>query len=61
MTTQTTEKQDGLKALESAIEKVTSKITGYGGTLSIKMAPKVRLKIGLEPTNKTKQQREGVL
>lgn len=42
MTTQTTEKQDGLRALESAITKVTSKITSYGGTLSVKMAPKVR-------------------
>lgn len=41
MTTQTTEKQDGLRALESAITEVTSKITSYGGTLSVKMAPKV--------------------
>merc|ERR1719365_455681 len=41
MTTQTTEKQDGLKALEVAIGNVKDKITGYGGTLSIKMAPKI--------------------
>merc|ERR1711915_1020563 len=41
MTTQTTEKQDGLKALEGAIEKVTTKITSFGGTLVIKMAPKI--------------------
>jgi len=41
MTTQTTEKQDGLKALEAAIGNVKDKITGYGGTLSIKMAPKI--------------------
>merc|ERR1711874_479879 len=41
MTTQTTEKQDGLKALEAAIVNVKDKITSYGGTLSIKMAPKI--------------------
>lgn len=41
MTTQTTEKQDGLRALEGAIEKVTAKIVGHGGTLVIKMAPKI--------------------
>lgn len=41
MTTQTTEKQDGLRALEGAIEEVTSKITSFGGTLTVKMAPKV--------------------
>ncbi|KAK3854289.1 hypothetical protein Pcinc_012641 [Petrolisthes cinctipes] len=41
MTTSTTEKQDGLKALERAIEKVTSEITGFGGTLMVKMAPKI--------------------
>ncbi|KAK7056532.1 Eukaryotic translation initiation factor 2 subunit 1, partial [Halocaridina rubra] len=41
MTTQTTEKQDGLRALEGAIEKVTTKITSFGGTLVVKMAPKI--------------------
>ncbi|CAL4197571.1 unnamed protein product, partial [Meganyctiphanes norvegica] len=41
MTTQTTEKQDGLKALEAAIENVKGKITSYGGHLAIKMAPKI--------------------
>jgi len=41
MTTQTTEKQDGLKALEGAIERVTDKITSFGGSLNIKMAPKI--------------------
>lgn len=41
MTTQTTEKQDGLRALEGAIEKVTSVIKEFGGTLTVKMAPKV--------------------
>ncbi|XP_066980918.1 eukaryotic translation initiation factor 2 subunit 1 [Macrobrachium rosenbergii] len=41
MTTQTTEKQDGLKALENAIQQVTGKITGFGGTLVVKMAPKI--------------------
>lgn len=41
MTTQTTEKQDGLKALEGAIECVREKIVSYGGNLSVKMAPKV--------------------
>lgn len=41
MTTQTTEKQDGLKALEGAIDKVKHKITDFGGTLAVKMAPKI--------------------
>ncbi|KAB7499147.1 Eukaryotic translation initiation factor 2 subunit 1 [Armadillidium nasatum] len=41
MTTQTTEKQDGLKALEGAIECVREKIVSYGGNLSVKMAPKI--------------------
>ena len=41
MTTQTTEKQDGLKALEGAIELIKNKIISSGGTLSIEMAPKV--------------------
>ena len=42
MTTQTTEKQDGLRALEGAIGRVTTVIKEFGGTLTVKMAPKVR-------------------
>ena len=42
MWAQTTEKKEGLKALEEAIEAVTSKIESYGGKLEIQMAPKVR-------------------
>lgn len=42
MTTQTTEKQDGLKALDGAIDCIRKKIIEYGGNLVIKMAPKVR-------------------
>lgn len=41
MTTNTTEKQQGLTALQAAIEQVESTIKGFGGILSIKMAPKI--------------------
>lgn len=41
MTTNTTEKQQGLTALQAAIEKVESTIKSFGGILSIKMAPKI--------------------
>lgn len=38
MTTQTPERQDGLKALELAIEKVQEVIVGLGGVFNIQMA-----------------------
>lgn len=41
MTTSTPEKQDGLKALNNAIEVVQVKITSLGGVFNIQMAPKV--------------------
>merc|ERR1712071_300226 len=41
MTTQTPERQDGLKALEIAIEKVQESIVQLGGVFQIQMAPKV--------------------
>ncbi|EFN89835.1 Eukaryotic translation initiation factor 2 subunit 1 [Harpegnathos saltator] len=41
MTTSTPEKQDGLKALNDAIEVIRDKITSLGGVFNIQMAPKV--------------------
>ncbi|XP_059353633.1 eukaryotic translation initiation factor 2 subunit 1-like isoform X2 [Daphnia carinata] len=41
MTTQTPERQDGLKGLEAAIEKVKELIVSLGGVFNIQMAPKV--------------------
>ncbi|CAG9821154.1 unnamed protein product [Phaedon cochleariae] len=41
MTTSTPEKQDGLKVLNDAIEKVKASITELGGVFNIQMAPKV--------------------
>ncbi|CAG9834888.1 unnamed protein product [Diabrotica balteata] len=41
MTTSTPEKQDGLKVLGDAIEKVKATITELGGVFNIQMAPKV--------------------
>lgn len=41
MTTSTPEKADGLKALETAIEKIKESITELGGVFNIQMAPKV--------------------
>ncbi|XP_066999427.1 eukaryotic translation initiation factor 2 subunit 1 [Anabrus simplex] len=41
MTTSTPEKQDGLKALSYAIEKIEDTITTMGGVFQIQMAPKV--------------------
>lgn len=41
MTTSTPEKQDGLKILQDAIEKIESTITTLGGVFKIQMAPKV--------------------
>lgn len=41
MTTSTPEKQDGLKALNDAIEEIQSKITTLGGVFNVQMAPKV--------------------
>jgi translation initiation factor 2 subunit 1 len=38
MTTQTPERQDGLKGLELAIEKVKEVIVGLGGVFNIQMA-----------------------
>lgn len=38
MTTSTPEKQDGLKVLSEAIEKIKSKITDLGGAFNIQMA-----------------------
>ncbi|KAJ8975537.1 hypothetical protein NQ317_003879 [Molorchus minor] len=41
MTTSTPEKQDGLKILNDAIEKIDIAITSLGGVFNIQMAPKV--------------------
>ncbi|CAG9857575.1 unnamed protein product [Phyllotreta striolata] len=41
MTTSTPEKQDGLKVLSEAIEKVKATITELGGVFNVQMAPKV--------------------
>nr|CAG4651996.1 EOG090X09RW [Triops cancriformis] len=41
MTTQTPERQEGLKALEVAIEKIQATIKTSGGVFNIQMAPKV--------------------
>lgn len=41
MTTSTPEKQDGLKALNQAINKIEEVITSMGGVFTIQMAPKV--------------------
>ncbi|CAO1422999.1 unnamed protein product [Diamesa tonsa] len=41
MTTSTTEKADGLKALEVSIAKIKETILGLGGHFAIQMAPKV--------------------
>lgn len=41
MTTSTPEKADGLKALETAIEKIRETITSLGGVFNTQMAPKV--------------------
>lgn len=41
MTTSTPEKQDGLKALTQAINKIEDIITSMGGVFAIQMAPKV--------------------
>lgn len=38
MTTSTPEKQDGLKALNDAIEVIREKITSLGGVFDVKMA-----------------------
>lgn len=38
MTTSTPEKQDGLKALNDAIEVIQNKITSLGGVFNIQMA-----------------------
>lgn len=41
MTTSTPEKADGIKALETAIEKIRETITQLGGVFKVPMAPKV--------------------
>lgn len=41
MTTSTPEKQDGLKILQDAINKINTTITELGGVFNIQMAPKV--------------------
>ncbi|CAH1099560.1 unnamed protein product [Psylliodes chrysocephalus] len=41
MTTSTPEKQDGLKVLNEAIEKVKASITELGGVFNVQMGPKV--------------------
>ncbi|KAF5274098.1 hypothetical protein FQR65_LT04496 [Abscondita terminalis] len=41
MTTSTPEKQDGLKALQNAIETIEETITKDGGVFKVQMAPKV--------------------
>ncbi|OAD54149.1 Eukaryotic translation initiation factor 2 subunit 1 [Eufriesea mexicana] len=41
MTTSTPEKQDGLKALNDAIDAIQNKITLLGGVFNVAMTPKV--------------------
>ncbi|RZC40691.1 eukaryotic translation initiation factor 2 subunit 1 [Asbolus verrucosus] len=41
MTTSTPEKQDGLKVLNDAIDKIRTTITELGGVFNVQMAPKV--------------------
>lgn len=41
ITTSTPEKQDGLKALNDAIDAIQNKITSLGGVFNVQMAPKV--------------------
>lgn len=41
MTTSTPEKQDGLKILQEAINKIKETITELGGVFNVQMAPKV--------------------
>lgn len=41
MTTSTPEKQDGLKALQDAIDKIEETISKMGGVFKVQMAPKV--------------------
>lgn len=41
MTTSTPEKQDGLKILQDAIEKIRAKITELGGVFTVQMAVSV--------------------
>lgn len=41
MTTSTPEKQDGLKILQDAIEKIATTIASLGGVFEVQMAPKV--------------------
>lgn len=44
MTTSTPEKQDGLKALNDAIEVIRDKITSLGGVFNIQMAVSITSK-----------------
>ncbi|KAF2887583.1 hypothetical protein ILUMI_18590, partial [Ignelater luminosus] len=41
MTTSTPEKQEGLKALQNAIETIELTVTELGGVFKVQMAPKV--------------------
>ena len=41
MTTSTTEKQQGVSALQVAITEIETKIKDFGGVLTVKMAPKI--------------------
>ena len=41
MTTSTPEKQDGLKALNDAIQVIEEKITSLGGVFAIQMAVRI--------------------
>lgn len=41
MTTSTPEKQDGLRILQEAIDKINTTITELGGVFNVQMAPKV--------------------
>lgn len=45
MTTSTPEKQDGLKALNDAIEVIKEKITTLGGVFAIQMAVRTKEKL----------------
>lgn len=45
MTTSTPEKQDGLKALNDAIEVIRDKITSLGGVFNVQMAVNITNKL----------------
>lgn len=48
MTTSTPEKQDGLKALNDAIEVIKEKINTLGGVFAIQMAVRIKITFSLK-------------